>query len=175
MINPLTLLAIASAAKNIFGSVAKKKQADKAQDLEEQKYNDQIQTYMAEQQKAEDERQARVRLITTFAKANGLDSALTPEMMALVEKRREPVAPPPYRKGGTPGFGWDLAGIVADSAASIYGAAKGIEPKGSSKSNFRLLSPSKSLLPQGSFGSAPTFGSSVNFASPFLSNPINLG
>jgi len=150
MINPLTLLAITSAAKNIFGSVAKKKQADKAQDLEEQKYNDQIQTYMAEQQKAEDERQARVRLITTFAKANGLDSALTPEMMALVEKRREPVAPPPYRKGGTPGFGWDLAGIVADSAASIYGAAK------APKKKMKMLSPSTSLLPQNSMVSFPS-------------------
>lgn len=166
MINPLTLLAIASAAKNIFGSVAKKKQADKAQDLEEQKYNDQIQTYMAEQQKAEDERQARVRLITTFAKANGLDSALTPEMMALVEKRREPVAPPAYRKGGTPGFGWDLAGIVADSAASIYGAAKAPKPK------IKSLAPASSLF--GS-GTAAKFGSSVNFSSPFLSNPINVG
>jgi hypothetical protein len=122
--DPLTIAAIVSGVGAIFGGVAKKKQANAAQNLEEQQYNDQIRTYYAEHAEAEKKRMQKARLITAFAKANGLDSALTPEMMSEIMKERGAVAPPPYRKGGTPGFGWDLASTVAAAAGNIYGASK---------------------------------------------------
>lgn len=120
--DPLTIAAIVSGAGSLFGAISGKKRANAQQTLEEQQYNDQVKTYFDEANKAEDQRLQKVNLITAFARANGVDGALSPAILDMLTKRREAVAPPPYRKGGTPGFGWDLAGTLATAAGSIYGA-----------------------------------------------------
>ena len=155
--NPLLIAAIATGVSNLIGGVAKKKQANAQQDLEQKQYNDQVATYYAEQAQEEDRRQERIRLVTAFAKANGLDPALTPAVMATVPRRREAVAPPPYRKGGTPGFGWDMAANLVSDGAAIYGAAKAPVKK---KVNLLGLNPSSIASGAGGFGSFGSFGQS---------------
>lgn len=155
--NPLLIAAIATGVSNLFGGVAKKKQANAQQDLEQKQYNDQVATYYAEQAQEEDRRQERIRLVTAFAKANGLDSALTPEVMATLQKRREAVAPPPYRKGGTPGFGWDMAANLVSDGAAIYGAAKAPKAPARKPGGLLSLNPSTIASNAGGFGSTNSF------------------
>jgi len=162
---PLLIAAIAAGVQHLLGSVAAKKQANASQELEQQKYNDQVATYYAEAQKAEDDRLQKLRLVTSFAKANGLDSALTPEVLASLSQRRTPAAPPPYRKGGTPGFGWDLAANLAGDAGAIYGTAKA--PRAAAP---RLPFMGAGPASNASFGSVNPF-----FQRPVFSNPPNFG
>lgn len=164
-IAPLLIAAIGAAAHNIFGAISSKKKANSAQDLEAKQYADQVAAYMEEQNKAEDQRQNKVRLMETFARANNLDSALTPEMIGMLMKRRDPTAPPPYRKAGTPGFVWDMASIAADSAASIWGASKTKTPKSfMPKMDPKLMLPASVPAGMGSpFGSSVKFGSGVTW------------
>lgn len=122
--DPMTIMAIAAGAKAILGGISGKKKATQQQDLEAQQYQDQGQTYYAEHAAAEQKRMQKARLIEAFAKANGIDGALKTMMPELL-KERAAVAPPPYRKGGTPGFGWDMASTIASAAANIWGASKG--------------------------------------------------
>lgn len=169
-LDPLLVMAIAGGVKHLLGGIGAKKRVNAEQDLEKKKYDDQVSTYFAEFEKSEDDRMKKLLLVQTFAKANGLDSALTPEVLAALSKRRTPAAPPPYRKGGTPGFGWDLAANLAGDAAAIYSAAKGKKP-GPAAPKFSSLSTKSS-----SFGSAPSFGSAnAFFQRPAFSNPPNFG
>jgi len=162
--NPLLIAAIATGVANLLGGVAKKKQANSQQSLEQKQYDDQVQTYYAEQAQEEDRRQERIRLVTAFAKANGLDSALTPEVMATLQKRREAVAPPPFRKGGTPGFGWGLAANLVNDGAAIFGAAKGAKaPTTPTSKGLMGLNPSTVASGANGFGSANPFFSRPSF------------
>lgn len=161
--SPALIQAITAGAQHVLGAVAAKKQANSAQSLEEQKYNDQVATYYAEAQKAEDDRLQKLSLVTSFAKANGLDSALTPEVLASLSKRREPAPPPPYRKGGTPGFGWDLAANAIGDAGAIYGAAKAPKP---AAPRLPFMGAPTGASPNPSFGSTNSF-----FQRPVFSNP----
>lgn len=116
------MMAISLGVGKLFGAFSGKKRANAQQELESKQYQDQIETYYKEQAAEEDKRLQKVRLVTSFAQANGMDKFLTPEMLNQLMKRREAIAPPPYRKGGTPGFGWDLAGGLVQSGMDIYGA-----------------------------------------------------
>lgn len=169
MPNPLLIAAIAAGVQHLLGGVAKKKQATAQQSLEETQYNDQVKTYLEEQMKEEDLRQQRVRLVTAFAKANGLDSALTPDVLAMISKRREPVAPPPYRKAGTPGFGWDMAANLVGDAGAIYGAAK------APKTGLQFLDP-KRIASGASFGIGGGIGGTNDFFKrAAFTSPVTFG
>lgn len=164
--DPLTIAAIIGGVGSILGGIGNKKKENAQQNLEEQQYNDQVRTYYAEQAEAEKKRIQKARLVTAFAKANGLDSALTPEMMAQILQERTPVAPPPYRKGGTPGFGWDLASTVAGAAANVYGASKA----GGAKKKVKLSSSTP-------IGAGSRFGASATnpFSRSTFTTPYNFG
>lgn len=163
--DPILIMAIAQGVQHLLGGLAAKKQANASQNLEQTKYNDQVATYYAEAQKAEDDRLQKLSLVTSFAKANGLDSALTPEVLASLSKRRTPAAPPPYRKGGTPGFGWDLAANAIGDAGAIYGAAKAPKP---AAPRLPFMSAPTGASPNQSFGSTNQF-----FQRPVFSNTPN--
>lgn len=162
--DPLTIAAIVSGVGSLFGAISGKKRANAQQSLEEQQYNDQVKTYYDEANKAEDQRLQKVNLITAFARANGVDGALSPAILDMLTKRREAAAPPPYRKGGTPGFGWDLAGTIASAAGGIYGAHSASKAASAFKgSNLKGVNPLA-----GRFGSSA--GSS--FTRPSFTMPV---
>lgn len=122
--DPATIALIAGGVGKLLGGIGSKKRANAQERQDETVYNDQVAQWLAAQQKAEEDRQRKISLVTAYARGNNMDAFLTPEIMATISKPKTIIAPPPFRRGGTPGFGWDLAGILAETGGGIYAQNK---------------------------------------------------
>lgn len=171
--DPLTIAAIGTVVGSLFKSKGEKKRAQAQEALQRQQYEDAVQQWLQQQQAIEQDRQQKVSLYYAFANANGMDKAFTPEMKAMLLKPKPIITPPPYRSAGTPGFGWDQLGMLAEGGAAAYGSYKAgkLDPKSIMK---------KARL--GSYGSAmpsfglPALGSGFGTAgAPYFGGPMTWG
>lgn len=166
--DPVTIALIAGGVGKLFGAIGGKKRANAQENQDELAYNDSVTQWLAAQKAAEEDRQRKISLVSAYARGNNMDAFLTPEIMATISKPKTIVAPPPFRRGGTPGFGWDLAGVAAETAGSIYASNKaGKLSSAEIAKRARLgkpgMSPAWTIPPSPLGGAKPMFGGAATW------------
>ena len=120
----LLVAGIGSMVGKLFQGKGAQKRATNKANLEEQSYNDAVQYWLQQQKQSEENRQNRISLISAFAKSNGLEGFMSPEMEAILRRAAPTPTPPPYRRGAdNAGSTWDLIGSLIGEGAGLAGNA----------------------------------------------------
>lgn len=120
----LLVAGIGSMVGKLFQGKGAQKRATNRANVEEQSYNDAVQYWLQQQAQTEQNRQNRISLISSFAKSNGLEGFMSPEMESILRRAAPVPTPPPFRRGSdNAGSTWDLIGSLIGEGAGLAGNA----------------------------------------------------